>query len=36
MSRATLQAMGGELQIVSTLGKGTCATVLLRVAREAA
>ena len=35
MSRATLQAMGGELHITSVHGKGTCATVLLPVAREA-
>jgi signal transduction histidine kinase len=34
MSRATLQAMGGELHIASEQGKGTCATALLRVARE--
>jgi signal transduction histidine kinase len=34
MSRATLQAMGGELHIASAQGKGTCATVLLRAARE--
>jgi signal transduction histidine kinase len=36
MSRATLQAMGGELRIDSTQGAGTFATVLLPVAREGA